>query len=387
MADENDQETRRAQRRAKQGETSATEKPEVEPTAVELVRDRNARLREQAAAERRAQREESTRGRPAAAGLDASERMDDLFVRTTHVASDWVRKNFYWAQYVIVGGVVLGFGYQGYNYYRVDQAAKNGDALMQGLEAEMRPVAPKSSAEAMLGLSLPEAANSFPSEEARLSAAEQGYRATVKNLPKSSAASFAEFSLAGLLYDQKKFDEALQRYRTARGSELLRTMPDVSARALEGIGLCQEAKGERDAALQTFKELAGLEGVGNASAYGMYHEARLLLAKGKQDELTPLMKRLDERVKSDTERGEGFLARMVGQLHEQIAPGASRQGELERMLKNLKTSQPIPANAQPVELPRQAPAGPTEVPPAAPAGDPAPLSTGPLESSSPAGTQ
>jgi tetratricopeptide (TPR) repeat protein len=56
----------------------------------------------------------------------------------------------------------------------------------------------------------------------------------------------------------------------------------VRARATEGVGLAQEALGEVDAALKTFRELENMDSAA-LSALGLYHQARLEKKKGETD--------------------------------------------------------------------------------------------------------
>ena len=120
MTDENEQGTRREQRRAKQlGQSSG------EPASPEDIRDRNARLRAKAAADRQSKRErDRARVAATASGLDASERLDDVFVRTTHAVTLWIRKNFRWLQWALVLAVLGMFGVQGLRYYQRQTAAE-----------------------------------------------------------------------------------------------------------------------------------------------------------------------------------------------------------------------------------------------------------------------
>lgn len=338
---------------------------------VEQIRDRNARLRAQAAEERRAKRERERATVAVPMGLDASERMDDLFVRTTHAAAGWLRKNFRWLQWVVIASVLGGFGLQGYRYVAKSKAAESADALAVGLVAEggsVRPASGDESKSVNPELEQLDPRPVYDSEEARTGAAEQGYRKAIAGYGESGAGWLARLGLAGLLYDQEKWDEAIGLYRSVRASELAKQDPDVLARSIEGIGLALEGKGDKDAALQAFRELTNQEGAPSLATLGLYHQARLLLEKGEKDKAKELALKAKERLDKDAQppgkdkdaapKRPSYLGESVKMLLARIDPssGAATRNigdmlrddpsKLQKMLEGLK-SQP----AAPVETP------------------------------------
>lgn len=378
---DDDKATRRAQRREKQNTTDAPEKAaEVKDLEreggeassekrVDQIRDRNARLRAQAAEERRAKREREKAAVAVPVGLDAGERMDDLFVRTTHAATVWLRGNFKWLQWVVIVGVTAGLGTQTYRYVSKSKAAKSTDALAVGLNAETGTVRPASTDESK-SLS-PELEQLDPrpvydSESAKLTAAEQGYRKAITSYGASGAGLLARLGLAGVLYDQQKWDEALEQYRAVRASELAKKDPDVLGRCLEGIGLSLEGKGDREGALQAFRELTNQEGAPSLATLGLYHQARILVAQGQKDKAKELLGKAKERLdKASQEAGKGeggprqpgFIGESVKMLLARIDPTTAKSAnagaitdtlqndpaKLQRMLQDLQ-SQPAPAD-------------------------------------------
>jgi tetratricopeptide (TPR) repeat protein len=357
-----DKATRRAQRREQKKtstgdaegtpETDAPSAAQKQPKAAtasepapqnEPIRDRNARLRAQAAEERRAKR---AREQPAVAvpiGLDASERMDDLFVRTTHAAATWLRNNFRWLQWVVIIAVTVSFGVLVNRYLSKSKAAKSSDALAVGLVAEGATIRPASTDD-------PKSINPeleqvdprpvYDSEQARVAAAEQGYRKAVSAYGKSGAGWLARLGLAGLLYDQQKWDEALEQYRAVRSSEIAKIDAEILGRSLEGIGLSLEGKGDRDGALQAFRELTNQEGAPSLGTLGLYHQARILLAQGNKEKAkelaTKAKERLDKEAKDankDKTTRPGFIAESVKILLARIDPAAAAS-DANRMIRD-----------------------------------------------------
>lgn len=414
MTDKDDKDTRRAQRRAKQAEATqslAKQDSDVQDSegeggegearrsgsgagGLDQIRDRNARIRAEAAAERQKKRErERAPSASVPVGLDASERMDDILVRTTHAVTVWVRRNFKWLQWIVIGSAVGGLGWEGYQYFTLSAAARTTDATFLGVDAERGRVtgADESPEEANSPEGRLDNAPRFTTIDEQRAAAEANYRKAIAAHGKSNAGTFARLGLAGILFDQKKWDESLSLYRDVRASELAKLDSEVRGRALEGIGLCLEAKKETDQALQSFRELTNQEGLGALSVAGLYHQGRVLLARGDKDGAKKVLLDAKERLqKKDpnaaAEEGSTtpptYLSKAVGRVLGEIDPSlATGMGEgntlqellnsdpalLQRYLDQMRNRQPQPA--APTGEP---PLTPESGAPAEPSGDNAP---------------
>jgi predicted negative regulator of RcsB-dependent stress response len=385
-----DKASRRAQRREQQqNDSSGAEAPDGPETeqealdessgsgnAVQQIRDRNARIRAQAAEERRAKRDRDRVAVAAPTGLDAAERVDDLFVRSTHAAAGWVRKNFRWLQWVVILSVAGGFGYQIHRYVSRSKAAKSTDALFIGVIAEsgtVRPAADDESANANSELAKYDPRPVYASAEARTAAAEEGYRKVVAAHGNTGPGWVARLGLAGILYDQKKWDDALSQYRAVRGSELAKTDGDLLGRSLEGIGLCLEAKGDRQGALTAFRELTNQESAPWLATLGLFHQSRLLLAEGNKEKAKELATKAKERLDKEEKEREGqdregkavtgmprssYLSESVKMLLARIDPNAASApniqeilqkdpDKLQKLLQGLQKKQPPAAPSAP----------------------------------------
>lgn len=388
MTEIDDKATRRAQRREKQQTTNGAEgtpgasieaegvevgdssgDSQPAPKRTEQIRDRNARLRAQAAEERRAKREREKASVAMPVGLDASERMDDLFVRTTHAVAGWLGQNFKWLQWLVIGGVALGIGTQAYRYLSKTKAAKSTDALAVGLQAETGSVRQGSDDAKSLNPELEQLDPRpvYDSESAQLAAAEQGYRKAIETHGKTGAGWLARLGLAGVLYDQQKWDEALALYRAVRTSEMAKADPDILGRSLEGIGLTLEAKTDLEGALQAFRELTNQEGAPTLATLGLYHQGRVLVAQGQKDKAKELLTKAKERLDKESEAGKdkeslepqrpGFVAESVKMLLARVDPASAKSSgarsisdalrddpaKLQRMLQELQNSPASPS--------------------------------------------
>jgi predicted negative regulator of RcsB-dependent stress response len=311
----------------------------------EVIRDRNRRIREEAAAKRRVQHDE--RRVAAARNLDTSELVDDALARTTHAVTGWLKRNLNLIQWVVVLSVVAGIGYQIYAYRHDITVARATDELMAAVRAENGRVG-EGAAEADSFTGVVDTRPVFPTEEARLKAAAESYR-KVQSSGTSTTSTLASLGLAGVLFDQKKFKDARAEYQKVKGSPLAQKDRDVRGRVIEGIGLTFEAEGQIEPALTAFRELENTD-IPGFGALGQYHQARLLLAKGDREKAKQLLTKAQAKLKAATE-GEkdpvrasgGFFGRQVQELLASVDPsavpkpsGGLTPEQLQRLQEQLK---------------------------------------------------
>lgn len=314
------------------------------------IRDRNRRIREEAAAKRRGKREVEERRAAPARNLDTSEIVDDVFARSTHAAAAWLKRNFNVVQWTVLLAIVGGLGYQIYSYRHGISVAKVTDELSRAVKDERARIGEgESKPDQYTGLS--DARLSFPTEEARLKAAADSYR-KVQSTGSANTSALAALGLAGILYDQGKYKDARAEYEKVKTSTLASKDADARARAIEGIGLCHEAEGAIDAALAAYKQLGNSDAAALA-ALGEYHQARLLVKKNQPEPAKALLKKASERLaklddpeKKGAVRGGGsFLDQQVKQLLGALDPsalpkpaGGLTPEQLERLQSQLKLS-------------------------------------------------
>ncbi|HKO90556.1 MAG TPA: hypothetical protein VJU61_05355 [Polyangiaceae bacterium] len=302
--------------------------PDDQPKAdPEAIKDRNKRVREEAAARRRNKREAETRRAAPARNLDTSEIVDDALARTTHAASVWLKRHLNTLQYVVLALIVGGIGYQIYSYRRGMTAAHLTDELHKAVGAQHARIgqgAVEPDQYTLLGDPRPV----FADEPARLKAAAEEYK-KVESSGSATTSALASLGLAGVLFDQGKYADAKAEYQKVKSSSLAERDPDVRARALEGIGLAEEAADHIDPALAAFRELGNLDVPGFA-ALGEYHQARLLVKKEQREQAKPLLvkalSRLTESKDKDAAKsraaGGTLLERQVKELLSTIDPSA-----------------------------------------------------------------
>jgi predicted negative regulator of RcsB-dependent stress response len=294
----------------------------------EPSRDRNKRLREEMVGGRRVKP-----GAAPARNLEAGEIVDDALARTTQAAGAWLKKNANAVQWVVIVCLVGWVGYAIYNY-RAGRASEQASAkLSTAIRAEgARIGTDETKPDPQTGLV--ETRPSFATEEARLKAAEQQYRA-IADGGSTSAATFAKLGLASVLYDQGKFADAKTAYQAVKDSKLATQDVAVKGRALEGIGISLEAAGDKDGALKAFGELSNIDALG-FNALGAYHQARLSYSAGNTDKakeyLKDAQKRLDTLAGTDSKDKDkkpslaggntGYLQQSVRDLQRHVDPSA-----------------------------------------------------------------
>ncbi len=299
--------------RKKKKKKKRTDADAVDPDSI---RDRNRRVRARAAERRREKRE----GSAGARGLDASEMVDDALSRSTKALGDWVKDHFNIVQWLVVAALVGVVGWKIYDYRTSKALEKASDDLVSAVVDEQGRIAGEA---AVPGEEEYDPRKEFKTDAARLDAAAKSYRAAAAIRPGSGTSIMARLGLAGVLYDQGKYDEARKEYEAVKTSELGQHDADVRYRAVEGIGMSLEAKGQTDAADKTYHELENADATG-FSALGLYHEARLANARGDKDKAKALLKKAQTKLSSSSSpyQPTGYLDQMTAQLMRQIDPTA-----------------------------------------------------------------
>ncbi|MFZ5891252.1 MAG: YfgM family protein [Myxococcota bacterium] len=333
MAEPNDDANRPSPNDEAADEPSATEpsssaEKQVKSADPQVIKDRNRRIREEAAAKRRQKRATEERRVAPARNLDTSEIVDDAMARTTHAVAGFLRKNFNVVQWIVLTVVVGGIGYQIYNYRHTRSVAKAADELERGVRAEQARIGESSDPGPDQYTGLSDTRPSYANDEARLRAAEAEYRKVI-NEGSATTSALASLGLAGILFDQGKFKDAQAAYEKVKSSPLAKIDPDARGRALEGIGLSLEASGQVDAALAAFRELENAD-IPGFTPLGQYHQARLLAQKGQRADAKTLLekalKKLSEKSgdsKAPAPSGGGFLERQARDLMSSVDPSSA----------------------------------------------------------------
>jgi hypothetical protein len=276
--------------------------------------------------------------------LAPSEMVDDALARGGASIISWLKRNFGTLQWILIGGAVAGSGYAIYDHYAVKRADAATGELLKAVQTERGRIvassaAAKSTEEEGPGDTLPV----FKSAEERRDTALATYRKVATGYPGTGAAILARLGEAGLLLDKRDWDGGLAAYRDVRTSPLAAADVSVRGRALEGVGLALEGKGDTEGALKAFRELENTD-VRGLKELGMYQQARLLLAKGQPDDVDKakeLLKGARQRLKGPG--GSTPSSSPVGEAH----PFAFLESQVDDLLRRVDPSALATASPSP----------------------------------------
>jgi hypothetical protein len=263
---------------------------------------------EAAASKRLAKIGEGTVKRPSAVADAVAPEADPLIERARH-AGQWIKEHRQlFGTLVTVGLLVVG-GALGWMYWQDRRQADASAVLAQGFADERGHVSTKEDEDEDDSKSRAVMYPTFQSSAERRDAALGKYRDVQAKYPGTGAAFLARLSEAGLLLDQGDAKGALAAYSDVKGSPLAQADVEVRGRSFEGMGFADELLAQSDAAaadkhldeaLAAYKQLEQLD-VGGFKELGMYHQARVLQAKGDKQKAIELLKDVHKRV---TEPGE-----------------------------------------------------------------------------------
>ncbi|HVY45038.1 MAG TPA: tetratricopeptide repeat protein [Minicystis sp.] len=270
----------------------------------ELPKDRNKRAKELLMK----RREQAAAGaRPA--NLLPSEVVDDALARSANATLKWVKQNASVLQWVVLAALVGGIGFVVYKYRSDTVSAAAFDELYTGVSDEKgRVLAEDKRSDEEKEV---DPARVFKTADARDDAALAAYKKAAQDHPGTGAGILAKLGEAGVLLDKHDWAHAAETYSAVAASTLAGADPDVKGRAVEGIGLAQEGKGDFDAALATYKQLENVDAKGYKQL-ALYHQGRMMLKKGDKEAAKQLFKKVHDDLQQPSAEAKmfGYLARV-----------------------------------------------------------------------------
>jgi hypothetical protein len=263
---------------------------------------------EAAASKRLAKIGEGTVKRPRAVADAVAPEADPLIERARH-AGQWIKENRQTFGTIVTVGLLAVGGALGWIYWQDKRQADASAMLAQAFADERGHVSTKADEDEDDTKSKAVMYPTFGSTAERRDAALAKYRDVQSKYPGTGAAFLARLSEGGLLLDTGDAKGALAAYGEVKGSPLAQADLEVRGRAFEGMGFADELLAQSDAAaadkhlddaLAAYKQLEQVDFKG-FKELGMYHQSRVLQAKGDKEKAIELLKDVHKRV---TEPGE-----------------------------------------------------------------------------------
>ncbi|HNS99807.1 MAG TPA: hypothetical protein PLJ27_09445 [Polyangiaceae bacterium] len=368
-------------------------------------RDRNKRVREQAA-KKMEQAKESAKSRAnriGATGLDAGEMVDDAMARGFAAFTKWIKTNRRTVEFSAIGLILAGAGYAAWDWYSNKSREEASAALMlatanaAGVVEEKKDDKEKPAADSADNKRV-DSRPHFDSYQALQDEALRTYRVAADGNSRSGAGILARLGEAGVLLERHDFDGAIQAVNAVLATDLAKADESVRMAAHERLGMALEGKGDEAGALAAYATLAD-SNLDIYKNYGLYHQARLSYEKGKKDEAKDKLHKLKERLKGVDNKnpaGNRYLLAQVDALLRSVdptaesltppAPGGELTPEqliqLQKELEKMRQNPPDLEENAPTEPSSDTPAASGSAPPPPAASAPAPAASAPTPASS-----
>ncbi len=289
-------------------------------------------------------------------GIGAGEMVDDALSRAADGSARWVKDHFNIVQWLVVLAIGGWIGWEIYSWRADKIAVKVSDDLSAAVAAQMGRLGSPDDEGKVDANGIIEARRIFATNADRLQAAGDAYRQVSTEYPRTVAGDLARMGLAGVLYDQGKFDDAKKLFDEVANGALAKKNPEARGRSLEGSGLCLEQKGDRDGALKKYGELENAE-IPGFGELALYDQARLLHEKGDDAGAKERLKKVVERLGKESNGPEGlqgqpsYLAEAARTLLLRIDPSAvpseSSEDALRRALEEFQKKLPPGVKSMP----------------------------------------
>jgi hypothetical protein len=240
--------------------------------------------------------------RPSAIADAVSPDADPILERTARLGT-WIKEHRQtFGALVAVAVIGLG-GFLGYTYWQNKHEADASALLAQAYADEHGSVSDKDDDDEEEAKAKP-LYPTFKTAAARRESAIGKYRSVETKYSGTGAAILARLAEAGLLLDGGDAKGAAAAYEDVKNSPLAQADVEVRGRAIEGVGFADELLAQTDAnakdahldgALAAYKQLEQVDMKG-FKELGLYHQARVLQAKGDKAKAIELLKDVNKRV-------------------------------------------------------------------------------------------
>jgi len=275
---------------------------EEEKKLLERKKSQKKRGLEAAASKRLSKIGEGSVKRPSALGEGVSPDADPLLERISR-AGTWIKEHRQTFGAFVTVAALAAVGFAGWSYRQDKRNAEASALLAQALADEHGHVSDKDADDDDDTKAKP-LYPTFKSAGERRDAALAKYRSVEAKYAGTGAAMLARLAEGSLLLDATDAKGAEAAFDDVRSSALGQADGEVRGRALEGSGFAAELLAESDAAnkdkhldeaLDAFQKLEHVD-IDGFKELGMFHQARVLQAKGDKAKAIELLKDVQKRV-------------------------------------------------------------------------------------------
>jgi len=250
--------------------------------------------------------------------LDKKEKVesdeDDALRMATLRAWEWARRKRKQIGYAF-GAIALGGAlFTGWMLYKTNREEKASNMVYAGVAAELAPIRE--------GMEDPETLKRitfYGSEDEKQKAALAAYASAKASYGDTGVGILARLGEAGVFLDRREWDQALAAYADVRKTALAAADSNVRMRCMEGLGYANEGKGLLDDSRRAFDELSNIDAKG-AKPLGLYHLARLDVAKGDKDAAINKLKNARESIMSPGAPSARYLKEQIDKLLGKLDP-------------------------------------------------------------------
>lgn len=210
------------------------------------------------------------------------------------------------------------------SYYQAHKEQQASELVNKAVSADLAPI--------RTGEEDPEIAKRlkfYPSEAEKQNEALAAFKDAYAKYKDIGPGILARIGEAGVHLDRKEWDDAIAAYTEAKSSQLVAADPQIRVRVLEGLGYAREGKGLLDDARAAFVELANVDAVKSAKPLGLYHQARIDLAKGDRQGAISKLKAADDAIKAPGAASAKYLKdqveKLLGSLDPSLVPKPAPQ--------------------------------------------------------------
>lgn len=240
----------------------------------------------------------------------------DALMTATLRAMEWAQKRRKQLIYAFAGIVGIGGIAYGVYFYRAHREEKASAVLARGVTAELAPI--------KTGEEDPEIARRlkfYANEAEKQTEALAAFSEARQQYGDTGPGILARLGEAGVHLDKRDWDQAIAAYTEVKNTSLAAADASIRLRCVEGLGYAKEGKGLLDDARAAYQELGNIDGKAG-KPLGLYHQARIDLAKGDKTAAIEKLKTAREAIEAPGAPSSTYLKGQIDKVLGRLDPSA-----------------------------------------------------------------